>query len=80
MWYNVTERSVTMEEKETKQTKWQKYKDKMYATNERYHSKFQQVKFYCEPDLYEEVKAYCAAKGISMSQFIKDSMRRGMES
>lgn len=69
-----------MEEKEEKQTKWQKYKDKMYVTNERYHSKFQQVKFYCEPDLYEEVKAYCAAQGVSMSQFIKDSMRKNMES
>lgn len=46
----------------------------------KYHAKFQQVKFYCEPDLYEEVKSYCSAQGISMAQFIKDSMRRGMES
>ena len=62
------------EEKEVL-TKWQKYKDKMYATNEKYHSKFQQVKFYCEPELYEAAKAYCAEHGESLTAFIKRLMR-----
>ena len=62
-------------EEEKKLTPWQKYKDKKYVTNERYHAKFQQVKFYCEPELYEAAKAYCAEHGESMSGLIKRLMR-----
>ena len=60
---------------EEKLTRWQKYKDKMYANNEKYHAKFQQVKFYCEPELYEAAKSYCEEHGESLTGFIKRLMR-----
>lgn len=45
----------------------------------KYHDKFQQVKFYCEPDLYLEMKDYCERNGDSISQFIKDAVREKMQ-
>ena len=39
--------------------------------NRKYQDKFQQVKFYCEPELYLEIKDYCEAKGESVSAFLK---------
>ena len=62
-----------MEEEKT--TRWQKYKDRMYASSEKYHAKFQQVKFYCEPELYEAAKSYCEEHGESLTGFIKRLMR-----
>ena len=45
----------------------------------RYHDKFQQVKFYFEPELYLEVKDYCEAKGESMTAFIKRICKEEIE-
>ena len=41
----------------------------------KYHAKFQQVKFYCEPELYETAKSYCEEHGESLTGFIKRLMR-----
>jgi len=41
----------------------------------KYHAKFQQVKFYCEPELYEAAKSYCEEHGESLTGFIKRLMR-----
>lgn len=45
----------------------------------KYWAKFQQVKFYCEPELYEAAKGYCAAHGESLTGFIKRLMAEELE-
>lgn len=44
----------------------------------KYQDKFQQVKFYCEPELYLEIKDYCELKGESMASFFKRLARAEM--
>lgn len=44
----------------------------------KYQAKFQQVKFYCEPDLYEEMKTFCEKQGESMASFMKRAIKRSM--
>lgn len=48
--------------------------------NRKYQDKFQQVKFYCEPELYLEMKDYCEARGESVSAFLKRVIKAEMES
>ena len=45
---------------------------------QKYHDKFVQVKFYCEPDFYAEIKEYCESRGESVAQLIKRSVREQM--
>lgn len=47
---------------------------------DKYWSKFQQVKFYCEPDLYDEMKKACAAAGESMASFMKRAIQNELAS
>lgn len=46
----------------------------------KYHDKFAQVKFYCEPDLYLDIKDYCEATGESISAFLKRVAREEINS
>ena len=75
VWYNTfDERSVTMaEERKTKNS------EARLRANRKYQDKFQQVKFYCEPELYLEIKDYCEARGESVAAFIKRLARAEME-
>ena len=74
-WYNAIERSIEMSEERTT-----KLSEAKLRANRKYQDKFQQVKFYCEPVLYLEIKEYCEAKGESISAFLKRLARAEMES
>ena len=64
---------------EEKQTQWQKYKESKYQANVRYWSKFRQLKFYCEPELYDAISEYCALHGESVTGFMKRIAREAIE-
>ena len=64
-----------MDEEKKEMTRWERYKGTIYKNNKKYQDKFQQVKFYCEPELYEAAKEYCAAHGESLSGFLKRLIR-----
>lgn len=60
--------------------RYERYRDTINRANRKYQDKFQQVKFYCEPDLYLEIKEYCEATGESVAAFLKRLARAEMES
>lgn len=71
MWYNALRKEFNLMEESVKKP----ISEAKKRADAKYHSKFQQVKFYCEPELYEAAKAYCAEHGESLTAFIKRLMR-----